>query len=77
MVFEYHADADVLFIELADAPSTDSEEVSPGIVLDRDAADRVVGIEIEDASTFIDLKRLEILALPLSDLRIREQKAVA
>jgi uncharacterized protein YuzE len=33
--------------------STDSEEVAPGIVLDFDENNRVVGIEIEDASKSI------------------------
>lgn len=72
MVFEYHPDSDMLYIKLSDAPSVESEEVSPGVVLDRDVRDRVVGIEIEAASTFVDLAHLEILALPIMDLRIRE-----
>lgn len=38
--------ADALYIRLDDAPIEDSEEVSPGVILDFDAADRIVGIEI-------------------------------
>ncbi|MGH7966695.1 MAG: DUF2283 domain-containing protein, partial [Candidatus Binatia bacterium] len=45
-----------------------SQEVVPGIVLDFDEKNHVLGIEIEDASTFIDLSRLEVSALPLVNL---------
>jgi len=48
--------------------STESEEVAPGIVLDFDERNQVIGIEIEDASTFIDLSRLEMSALPSANL---------
>ena len=68
MIFEYHPDSDMLYIQLADGPSTESEEIAPGVVLDFDAQERVVGVEIEDASKFIDLKRLELKALPIANL---------
>jgi uncharacterized protein YuzE len=58
----------MLYIELADRVSTESEEVAPGIVLDFGERDQVVGIEIEDASKWIDLSRLEVSALPLANL---------
>ena len=38
--------ADALYIRLDEAPIEESEEVSPGIVLDFDAENRVVGIEM-------------------------------
>jgi len=38
--------ADALYLTLSDAPSSRSEEVSPGIVVDYDDQDRVVGIEM-------------------------------
>ncbi|RLC18121.1 MAG: hypothetical protein DRI57_08880 [Deltaproteobacteria bacterium] len=68
MIFQYHSDTDMLYIELASGISTESEEVTPGIVLDFDENDRVVGIEIEDASKVIDLARLELLSLPVDNL---------
>jgi uncharacterized protein YuzE len=68
MLFEYFPDSDMLFIRLADRASTESEEISPGVVLDYDEHNRVVGVEIEDASKSIDLSRLELRALPLADL---------
>jgi len=58
----------MLYIELVSGVSTESEEVAPGIVLDFDDRNRVIGIEIEDASTFIDLSKLEVSALPIVNL---------
>ena len=58
----------MLYIELVSKVSTESEEVAPGIVLDFDEDNQVIGIEIEDASRFVDLSRLEISALPITDL---------
>lgn len=76
MLFQYYADVDMLYIKLADQVSTESEEVAPGIVVDFDEHNRAVGIEIEDASAFIDLSRLEVLALPISDLILSEKEPV-
>jgi len=73
MLFEYHKESDMLYIKLADGNSTESEEIAPGVVLDFDASNRVVGVEIEDASKFIDLSRLELRALPVADLILRER----
>lgn len=68
MVFEYHPDDDMLYIKLAAGVSTESQEVAPGVVLDFDEANHVIGIEIEDASTTVDLSRLEVSALPIAEL---------
>ncbi len=76
MIFEYHPDTDMLYIKLVEGVSTESEEVAPGIVLDFDEHNRVIGIEIEDASKFIDLSRLELKALPLVDLILTERVPV-
>ena len=73
MVFQYYPDTDMLYIKFADGISTESEEVAPGIVLDFDKHNRVVGIEIEDASKFIDLSRLELRALPVVNLVFSER----
>ncbi len=68
MIFQYCPETDMLYIELISGVSTESEEVAPGIVLDFNEKDQVMGIEIEDASTFIDLSRLEVSALPIVNL---------
>ena len=68
MIVQYDAVSDMLYIKLADGISTESEEVAPGVVLDFDAANQVLGIEIEDAGKRIDLSRLEVASLPLAHL---------
>lgn len=73
MVFQYFPDTDMLHIRLADRASTGSEEVAPGVVLDFDENNQVVGIEIEGASSAVDLSRLEVLALPVANLILRER----
>lgn len=66
----------MLYIKLSEGISTESEEVAPGIVLDFNEQNQVVGIEIEDASKFIDLSRLEVSALPIADLILRKAESV-
>jgi uncharacterized protein YuzE len=68
MIFRYFPETDMLYIEFMSGVSTESEEVSPGIVLDFNEQNQVLGIEIEDASTFIDLSKLEVSALPIVNL---------
>lgn len=76
MIFQYYQDTDMLYIKLAEGSSTESEEVAPGIVLDFDEQNRVIGVEIEDASKFIDLSRLELRALPITTLTLNEPARV-
>lgn len=49
MKVRFDQDADALYIRLDDTPIAESEEVGPGIVLDFDADNRVVGIEVLNA----------------------------
>ena len=65
MKLHYCADTDSLYIDLADRTSTDSLEVSPGVVIDLDSEQHIVGIDIEDASKVVDLSCLEAEALPI------------
>jgi uncharacterized protein YuzE len=76
MTFRYFPDTDMLYIELVSGVSTESEEVAPGIVLDFDEKNHVIGIEIEDASTFIDLSKLEVSALPIVNLILSKDAPV-
>jgi len=75
MILQYYQDSDMLYIKLAEGSSKESEEVAPGIVLDFDEQNRVIGVEIEDASKFIDLSRLELRALPITTLTLNEPAA--
>ena len=67
----YYADTDSLYIDLANRPSTDSREVTPGVVLDFDAAGALVGIDIDRASRHLDLATLRGGSVPveMSDRR--------
>ncbi len=73
MVFEYFPETDMLYIKLTDGISTESEEIAPGVVLDFDEHNRAIGVEIEDASKFIDLSHLELKAFPLSNLILSDR----
>ncbi len=64
----------MLYIKLTDGVSTESEEVAEGVVIDFDERNRVIGIEIEDASKFIDLSRLEVMSLPIVSLVLSERE---
>ena len=46
MKVQFDEKADALYVRLDDSPIIDSEEVHPGIVLDFNSANQVVGIEI-------------------------------
>lgn len=53
--------ADALYLTLSDAPASRSEEVSPGIIVDYDDQDRVVGIEmlyLSKRAPAVDIRRL-------------------
>jgi uncharacterized protein YuzE len=46
MKLQYDSQVDAAYVKLSEAEVTDSEEVRPGVVVDYDSQDRVVGIEI-------------------------------
>jgi len=68
----YYPEDDVIYIDLQDKPSTESEEVAPGIVVDFDENGSPVGIEISNASRKVRFQDLEILNLPLSGLSFKK-----
>ncbi len=55
MILEHFPDADMLYNQLTDSLSVKSDEIAPGVVLDLDAQNQFVGVELEDASKRIDL----------------------
>lgn len=64
MKLSYFADTDTLYIDLADEPSVESREVSEGVVLDYNAAGRLVGIDIDEASKRVQMDKLVLSRLP-------------
>jgi uncharacterized protein YuzE len=64
MKLNYYSDTDSLYIDLSEQPSVESREISEGIVLDYDSAGNLVGIDIDNASRKVDLKKLTLNKLP-------------
>lgn len=64
MKLNYHPDTDSLYIELSGKPSAESREISEGIVLDYDAQGNLVGIDIDNASRKVELRKLIVSRLP-------------
>jgi uncharacterized protein YuzE len=60
----YYKDTDSLYIDLNEKPSKESLEVAPGIVLDFDEDNHIVGIDIDRASQILNLSELEISSIP-------------
>jgi len=65
MKLRYFPDTDSLYIDLAERPSADSREVTPGVVLDFDATGALVGIDIDRASLHLDLSGLVAGSVPV------------
>jgi uncharacterized protein YuzE len=64
MKLNYYPETDSLYIDLAERSSTESKEVSQGVVLDYDSDGNLVGIDIDNASRKLDLKKLVLSKLP-------------
>jgi uncharacterized protein YuzE len=52
---------DALYFELDDVEIIESEEVEPGVILDFDKDDRLVGIEILNLSTRLKPEKLSLM----------------
>jgi uncharacterized protein YuzE len=64
MKLNYYAETDSLYIDLSETASTESREISEGVVLDYDAGGNLVGIDIDNASKKVQLKQLILTNLP-------------
>jgi uncharacterized protein YuzE len=64
MKLNYYPDTDSLYIDLSEQMSVESREISEGVVLDYDALGNLVGIDIDNASTKVDLQKLTVSKLP-------------
>lgn len=64
MKLNYHPETDSLYIDLAEATSVESREISEGIILDYDALGNLVGIDIDNASHRVQLERLVVSQFP-------------
>lgn len=64
MKLNYYPETDSLYIDLSEQPSVESREISEGIVLDYDTTGKLVGIDIDNASSNVELKTLFLNRLP-------------
>lgn len=64
MRINYYPDTDSLYIDLSSKPSVDSREVSDGVVLDYGKDGNLVGIDIDEASTKLEIRELILSKLP-------------
>ena len=70
MKLNYYDDTDSLYIDLSSRESVESKTVSEGLVLDYDTEGNLVGIDIDNASTKLDLGEIDINKLPIHTQRI-------
>lgn len=64
MKLNYYVETDSLYIDLSENPSTESREISEGVVLDFDERGALVGIDIDHASRKVELTRLVLQGMP-------------
>jgi uncharacterized protein YuzE len=64
MKINYYPDTDSLYIDLSSKTSKESQEVSEGVVIDYDENGDIVGIDIDHASTKLNLKELILNKVP-------------
>jgi uncharacterized protein YuzE len=65
MKLNYHPDTDSLYIDLSAKPSAESVEVSKGVILVYNAEGNLVGIDIDHASSKLNLRELVTSHIPL------------
>lgn len=66
MRIAYYPDTDSMYIDLSSKKSSESTEVTPGVVLDFDEDGNLVGIDIDNASKIMDLKELVLSKIPVN-----------
>jgi uncharacterized protein YuzE len=64
MKIAYYPETDSLYIDLAERPSVETEEISEGVNLDYDENGTVVGIDIDSASKKLDLRTVVLTNFP-------------
>ena len=63
MKLKIDKESDALYLHLDEAEIVDSEEVQPGVILDFNKDNRVVGIEILNLSTRVAKDKLNLVQL--------------
>lgn len=66
MKLKYYPDTDSLYIDLSHRTSAESREISEGVVLDYDESGHIVGIDIDNASSKVELHELMVSKVPFT-----------
>jgi uncharacterized protein YuzE len=66
MKLNYYPETDSLYIDLSEQAGVESREISEGVVLDYDAQGNLAGIDIDNASTKVEIHKLTVSGLPAS-----------
>ncbi len=66
MKLHYDEQTDSLDMDLSASPSIDSREISDDLVVDYGKDGRIIGLDIQHASTCLDLSKIETEHLPLA-----------
>lgn len=69
MKLHYYAETDTLYIELRDGAGVEVREIADGVNADLDGEGRLVGLDIDSASSKLDLTTLETIALPYTTMK--------
>ena len=64
MKLNYYPETDSLYIDLSEGSSVETREISEGVRVDYDARGSLVGIDIDNASSKMELKELIVNNLP-------------
>lgn len=64
MKLNYYPDTDSLYLDLSERTSTESREISEGVVLDYDENGKLVGIDIDNAKNNVSLDKTILSKLP-------------
>ncbi len=70
MKINYYPDTDSLYIEFTEKESSESIEISEGIVLDYDREGILVGMDIDNAGGKVNLKEIILNKLPLDTQKL-------
>ena len=70
MKLHYYPETDSLSIELKAGPGTETREISDGLNADYNASGSVIGFDIDQASTRLDISTLETFSLPLRHAKV-------
>jgi uncharacterized protein YuzE len=65
----YYPETDSLYVEFQRRPSVDTREIATDVRLDLDERGRPVGLDIDHASSVLDLDTFEAEGLPLERAR--------